>query len=142
MPSPIITSVSPSLVNVAGGDVIQITGRYFREDFAGHILSGPVINLVEHGILTFFDAEFDFTDYVEGYGFTKAWVGLPAVPAVGAYHLRVTANGLVSNILFDVLDFQQFAEEYKVHHIRRSWANKWLTGPRTLTTAPSWGVEP
>lgn len=139
MASPIITSVTPTLVDLAGGDVIEITGKYFVEDFTGKVYSGPIIDLVDEGDLVFFDARFDFQDYVEGFGFTKAVVGLPDVDAPGTYHLQVTANGAPSNVLLDVLNFQQFAEEYKVHHVRRRWAPVWATGPRTLTTAPSGG---
>jgi hypothetical protein len=112
------------LVDVLGGDVIEIIGTEFEDPLTVEVLIGPSGGpYTVVGTCYMFDARYDLTT-------TRAFVGTPAL-AQGIYHVRVT-NSVNSAVLEDALDFQPFAEELKVHRVRVGFARVWATGRRML----------
>lgn len=112
------------LVDILGGDVIQIIGTEFEDPMLIEILSGPLGGpYVVEGVCYTWDPRYDLTT-------TRIFTGTPPLPA-GKYHLRVT-NSIASAILEDALDYQPFAEELKVNRVRSGLAEPWRSGRRLL----------
>jgi len=113
-----------ALVERRGGTVVTISGTNFRDPLTIEILTGasPSFTVVGTGFL--FDPEFDLLS-------NRAFVGMPALED-GTYHLRVTTEGGVSNVILDALEWDLFPEEYKIHRTRKGFARVWDVGPRFL----------
>lgn len=112
------------LVDVLGGDVIQIIGTEFEDSMTIEILTGPGGGpYTSVGTCYTFDPRYDLTT-------TRVFTGTPPL-AAGKYHLRIT-NTAGSVVLEDALDYQPFAEEVKVNRARAGFARQWATGRRIL----------
>jgi hypothetical protein len=126
---------------VAGGTVLTVTGSNFVAPLYGEVLSGPVGAPVVEGRAFLFDPTFDLKNPKQDQAYTTAILGLPTVPAPGSYHLRLNVAGTLTGILENALTYRVFAEEYKVHKVRKAFGRRWQTGRRLLVTAITGGVE-
>ena len=118
--APTLTSVSPGVLDVEGGDVITIVGSNFFYPVVVELLQASVVL----GTCYMFDPEFDLTA-------SRLIVGSPALPT-GIYDLKVsTPNGLEATLV-SALTYKVVAEEVRTHQGRAKWASAWLTGPRYL----------
>ena len=111
------------------GTILTITGTNFfaSEDepfITIEVLIGTLGFYTVVGTCFVFDPEFDIAR-------NRIFAGSPAL-LQGLYHLRVTTEGGVSNVLEDVLAARLFAEEYKTLSVRGKFGPKWRTGPRLL----------
>ncbi len=114
-----------------GGTVVTIGGTNFRDPMTVEVLSGGGGSFTVEGTGYIFDPAFD----VRG---NRIFAGLPAL-ADGLYHLRVTNDGGVSNVLIDALEYALFPEEWRVVNRRRGWAKVWDVGPAFLTAGSATG---
>jgi hypothetical protein len=117
---PRIDVIGPVVADVLGGTVIAIFGTGFVDPAIIELFSGAL----KVGEGKYFEARLDML-------FTKMLVGLPPLP-VGSYGLKVTTPYGASAILEDAIQYKVFAEETKVHRVRRRWAEAWQLGERLL----------
>jgi len=112
------------LLDVLGGDVIQIIGIGYEDPILIEVLSGASGGpYTVEGTCFTFDARYDITT-------TRVFTGTPALPA-GKYHLRITNTTSVV-VLEDAIDYQPFSDELKVLRVRGGLARPWASGRRVL----------
>ena len=120
---PIVGAVSPSLADTRGGSVLGVFGTNFLDPMSVEIID-PVSSEVV-GEVYYFEARLDLRS-------NKLYAGFPALPS-GTYDIRVITPGGTSPVLESAVTYKLFAEEAKVHRVRRAWAPAWATGERLLS---------
>lgn len=120
---PFLGAISPAIADTRGGTVISVFGSNFVDPMSVEIIDpigGEVL-----GTAYYFEAQLDLRN-------SKLLVGFPALPA-GTYGVRITTPAGTSAVLPDAITYKLFAEEAKVHRVRRAWAPVWATGERLLS---------
>ena len=117
---PTIISVSPGIVDVAGGTVITIAGNNFNRTAVIEVLQGSVV--LGYGLIALPD--FDVQP-------NRLYVGLPAL-AAGIYDLHIATNN-GDALLANAIEYREFASEYKVETARRKFGPSWNLGSRILS---------
>jgi hypothetical protein len=122
--SPYGEDETASIVDVLGGDVVEIDGSGFDDTLTVKVMSGVSPDYVEEGTCYVFDARYDITA-------TKIYAGVPPLPA-GTYHIQVEV-GATTVVLEDALKYQPFAEQLKAERVRTGLMRAWQTGDRFLS---------
>jgi len=117
---PVLMSVSPGIVDIAGGTVATLAGNNFNKTAVIEVQQGGVV--LGYGVIALPD--FDVQP-------NRLYVGLPAL-AAGVYDLRIITNS-GDALLVNAIEYREFANEYKVETARRKFGSAWKLGSRILS---------
>jgi hypothetical protein len=120
---PFVGAVGPAICDVKGGTVLGVFGDNFVDPTRIEIIDMGGLETI--GEAYYFEARLDLRK-------TKILAGFPPADA-GTYGIRITTPAGVTPVLPDAVTYQAFAEQGKVHRVRRRWAPFWATGERLLT---------
>lgn len=123
LPAPLLLGVESKLCNVKGGTVLGVFGDHFVHPSVIELID--MVGLDAVGQAKYFEPRLDLRP-------KKILAGFPALPA-GTYGLRLTTPYGVTPVLPNAVTYVVFAEEGKVHRVRRRYAGAWATGERLLT---------
>ncbi len=120
---PSLGAVGPALCDVLGGTVLGVFGDNFVDPTIIQVID--MIGLEVLGEALYFEARLDLRK-------NKILAGFPALP-VGTYGVKVITPSGSTPVLPDAVTYEVFADEGKVHRVRRRYAEPWNTGTRLLT---------
>ena len=120
---PMLGAVGPALCDVLGGTVLGVFGDNFVDPTIIQVID--MIGLEVLGEAEYFEARLDLRK-------NKILAGFPALPA-GTYGVKVITPSGSTPVLPNAVTYAVFADEGKVHRVRRRYSNVWATGPRLLT---------
>lgn len=128
-----IIGVSPGIVDLRGGTLLTVIGAGFVTPIELIVTRGPSGSEIEIGRGFIWDPNYDMTT-------STVIFGLPRSDQEGNHNIQLIVSGTPSAVFYDAIEYKLFAEKYKVHKVRKSFAPVWRTGPRLLSDAVAGGV--